>query len=73
MEEIVVTKEGYNKTGKKKRLSPSKAFGIVDFHPKVLKEKAREFGPVFAHLLQQSIDTDVTLTDCFLANICPPL
>ena len=54
MEDIVVTKEGVTKL--LKGLSPSKALGPDELHPRVLKELATELGPVFAHLFQQSID-----------------
>ena len=37
--------------------NPSKALGPDELHPRVLKELATELGPVFAHLVQQSIDT----------------
>ena len=53
MDEIVVTKEGVTKL--LKGLNPSKALGPDDLHPRVLKELAKELGPVFAHLFQQSI------------------
>ena len=58
MDEIVVTKEGVKKllTG----LNPSKALGPDELHPRVLKELAKELGPVFAHLFQQSINTGET-------------
>ena len=41
-------------------MSPSKALGPDELHPRVLKELATELGPVFAHLFQQSIDTGET-------------
>ena len=37
----------------------------------VLKELANELGQVFAHLFQQSLDTDEIPKEWFLANICP--
>ena len=52
---IVVTKEGVTKL--LKGLNPSKALGPDELHPRVLKELAKELGPVFAHLFQQSINT----------------
>ena len=45
--------------------------GSDDLHPKILKELATEFGPVFAHLSQQSIDTGEIPKEWSLANICP--
>ena len=53
MEDIVVTKEGVTKL-----LNPSKALGPDELHPRDLKELATELGPMFAHLFQQSIDSD---------------
>ena len=54
MDEIVVTKEGVTKL--LKGLNPSKALGPDELHPRVLKELAKELGPVFAHLFSsQSI------------------
>ena len=47
-------KEGVTKL--LKGLNPSKALGPDELHPRVLKELATEFGPIFAHLFQQSID-----------------
>ena len=69
MEEIVVTKEGVTKL--LKGLNPSKALGPHELHPSVLKELATELGPVFAHPLQQSIDTGEIPSELSLANICP--
>ena len=40
-----------------KGLNPSKALEPDELHPRVLKELAKEFGPIFAHLFQQSIVT----------------
>ena len=53
-----------------KGLNPSKALGPDELHPSVLKELAMEFGPVFAHLFQQSIDTGEIPKEWSLANIC---
>ena len=55
MEDIVVTKEGVTKL--LKGLNPSKALGPNELHPRVLMELARDLGPIFAHLFQQSIDS----------------
>ena len=55
MEDIVVTKEGVTKL--LKGLNSSKALGPDELHPRVLKELAKELGPIFAHLFQQSIDS----------------
>ena len=54
-----------------KGLNPSKALRPDELHPRVLKELASELGPVFAHLFQQSIDTDEIPKEWSLANICP--
>ena len=54
-------------------LNPSKALGPDELHPRVLKELASELGPVFAHLFQQSIDTNEIPKEWSLANICPLL
>ena len=40
-----------------KGLNPYKALGHNELHPRVLKERASELGPVFAHLFQQFVDT----------------
>ena len=69
MDEIVVTKEGVTKL--LKGLNPSKALGPDELHPRVLKELAKELGPVFAHLFQQSINTGEIPREWSLANICP--
>ena len=69
MENIVVTKEGVTKL--LKDLSPSKALGPDELHPRVLKELAIELGPIFAHLFQQSIDKGEIPKELSLANICP--
>ena len=71
IEDIVVTKEGVKKL--LKGMSPSKALGPDDLHPRVLKKLAAEFGPVFAHLFQQSIDKGEIPKEWSLANICPLL
>ena len=55
MNDIVVSAVGVTKFFK--GLKSSKALGHVELHSRVLKERASEFGPVFAHLFQQSIDT----------------
>ena len=52
-------------------MNPSKALGPDELHPRVLKELAKELGPVFAHLFQQSINTGEILREWSLANICP--
>ena len=69
MEDIVVTKERVTKL--LKGLTPSKALGPDELHPRILKELATEFGPVFAHLFQQSIDKGEIPKEWSLANICP--
>ena len=46
MDEIVVTKEGVTKL--LKGLNPSKALGPDKLHPRVIKELAKELGPVSA-------------------------
>ena len=69
MEYIVVTKEGVTKL--LKGLNPSKALGSDELHPRVLKELATELGPMFAHLFQQSIDSDEVPKEWALANINP--
>ena len=69
IDEIVVTKEGVTKL--LKSLNPSKALGHDELHPKVLKELAKELGPVFAYLFQQSINTGEIPKEWSLANICP--
>ena len=51
-------------------LNHSKALG-PDEHPRVLKELATELDPVFAHLFQQSMNTDEIPKKWSLANICP--
>ena len=69
MNDIAVSKDGVIKL--LKGLNPSKALGPDELHPRVLKELATELGPVFAHLFQQSIDTDEIPKEWSLANICP--
>ena len=69
MEDIVVTKEGVTKL--LKVLNPSKALGPAELHPRVLKVLATEQGPIFAHLLQQSIDSGDIPNEWTLANISP--
>ena len=66
--EIVDSKDGVTKL--LKGLTPSKALGSGELHPRVLKELATVLGPVFAHLFQQSVDTDETPREWSLANIC---
>ena len=51
-----------------KCLNPS---GPDEFRPRVPKELANELRPVFAHLFQQSLDTDENPKDWLLANIYP--
>ena len=51
MGDIVVSQDGVIKL--LKGLNPSKALRPDELHPRVLKELATEFGPVFAHLFQQ--------------------
>ena len=46
---------GISKTPK--GLNPSKALGSDELHHRVIKELAKELGPVFAHLFQQSINS----------------
>ena len=64
MNDIAVSKDGVIKL--LKGLYPSD-----ELHPRVLKELATEFCPVFAHLFQQSIDTDEIPKEWSLANTCP--
>ena len=52
-------------------MNPSKALGPDELHPRVLKELATELGPIFAHLLQQSIDSGEIPKEWTLANISP--
>ena len=69
MDDIVVSNEGVTRL--LKGLNPSKALGPHELHPRVLKKLATELGSVFAHLFQQSLDTDEISKEWFLANICP--
>ena len=69
MDEIVVTREG--ETKRLKDLNPYKALGPDELHHRVLKELAKELGPVFAHLFQQSINTGEIPKEWSLVNICP--
>ena len=39
------------------KVNPSKALGPDELHPRVQKKMAKELGPVFAHIFQQSINT----------------
>ena len=68
MNDIAVSKDGVIKL--LKSLNPSKALGLDELQPRVLKELATELGPVFAHLFQQSIDTGEIPKEWSLANIC---
>ena len=52
-------------------MNPSKALGPDELHPRVLKKLAAELGPIFAHLLQQSIDSGEIPKESTLANISP--
>ena len=67
MDDIVVSKDELIKL--LKSLNLSKALGPDELHPRVLKELATELSPVFAHLFQQSIDTDEIPKEWSLANI----
>ena len=69
MEEIVVTKAGVTKL--LKGLNPSKTLGPDKFHPRVLKELATDFGPLFAHLFQQSVDSGEIPKEWTLAKFSP--
>ena len=71
MDDIVVSKDRVIKL--LKGLNPSKALGPDELHPRVLKELAKELGPVFAQLFQQSIDTGEIPCkwEWSRANICP--
>ena len=69
MSDTAVSKDGVIKL--LKGLNPSKALGPNELHPRVLKEPAKELGPVFAHLFQQSIDTGEIPKEWSRANICP--
>ena len=69
MKEIHVSAEGVTKL--LKGLNPSKALGPDELHPRVLKELASELGPMFAHLLQQFLDTSEIPKEWSLANLCP--
>ena len=53
MNDIAVSKDGVIKL--LKGLSPSKALGPDELHPRFLKELATELGPVFAHLFQHQL------------------
>ena len=74
MEDIHVSSEGVTKL--LKGLNPTKALEPGELHRRVLKivflpTLASELGPMFAHLLQQSIDTGEIPKEWSLANICP--
>ena len=56
-----------------KGLNPSKAVRHDELHPRVLKELAYELGPVFAYLLQQSLDTGEIRRNGFLQTFVPSL
>ena len=66
---IVVSTEGVIKL--LKGLNPLRALGHDELHRRVLKELPNKLGPVFAHLLQQSLDTGEIPKEWLLANICP--
>ena len=68
MNDIAVSKDGVIK--QLKSLKPSKALGPDELHPRVLKELAKELGPVFAYPFQQSIDIGEIPKELSLANIC---
>ena len=68
MNEIVVSAVGITKL--LKGLTPSKALGPDELHPRVLKGIGSELGPVFAHLFPQSIDMGEIPKEWSLANIC---
>ena len=55
MNDIVVSKDRVIEL--LKGLNASKALGLDELHPRVIKKPAIELGPVFAHLFQQSTDT----------------
>ena len=65
----MVSKEGVTKP--LKGLNPWKALRPDELHPRVLKELASKLGPVFAHLFQQSIDSDEIPKQWSLAKLCP--
>ena len=67
LEEIHISAGGVTKL--LKGLKSSKALGPDELHPRVLKELASELGPMFAHLFQQSIDTDKIPKEWSLASI----
>ena len=54
-----------------KGLNSSKALGPDELHPRVLKELAVAFGPVFAHFCQHSLDKGEIPKEWSLASICP--
>ena len=56
-----------------KGLNPSKALGPDDLLPRVLKELAKELGPVFAHLFHQSLDSGKIRKELLLSNSCSSL
>ena len=56
MNDIVISKDGVIKL--LQGLNHSKALWVDELHPRVLKELATELSPLFAHLFQQSMDTD---------------
>ena len=69
MNDIAVSKDRVIKL--LKGLNPSKDLGPDELHPRVLKELATELGPVFAHLFQQSVDTDEIPKDAVLQISAP--
>ena len=64
-----ITKEGVTKF--QKGLNPYKALGSYELHSRVLTDLATELGPIFAHLFQQSIDSDENPKEWTIANIRP--
>ena len=68
---VDVKQQCNNATKLLKGLNSSKALGLDEPHPRVLKQLASELGPMFAHLFQQSIDTGEIPKGWSLANICP--
>ena len=69
MDDIVVSKDGVTKL--LKGLSPSKALGPDEFHPRVLRGLATELDAVFANLFQQPDDRGEIPKEWSLANMCP--
>ena len=69
MNDSAVSIEGVTKL--RKGLNPSKAMGPDELHPRILKKLAKELCPVFAHLIQQSLDPGGIPEEWSLANTCP--